>query len=152
MSARPRPRRRTAAAATSPARSRRPGLISSLYSLLSQPAFELRSDRVQMLLRPRLETHHEHRLSVRRADESPPITEENADAVNVDDVVDGREVPSCRIHDGELAVVCTRYANLGSRNESRNIREHFVDSLARIRHDAEQPGCAIHRVVKPVEA
>src|SRR5688500_18628144 len=108
-----RPSRRTAAAAASPKRSRRPGVISNLHSVLLEPSFHFRSNSLKIFLRSGLESHHEHGLCVGGANESPAITEENPDAVHVDHFMRGRKVFLRRFDDAELQVVGACNAKLG---------------------------------------
>src|SRR5512141_687248 len=121
-SANKRPSSRTAAAATSAHASRRRWVMSDLDALLPEPAFHLAADCSEMLCRARFESHHEHGLGVRCANEAPAVAKENAHSVNVDHFVRGSEVRGRLLHDSELHVVRAVDTNLRRGDKSRDVR------------------------------
>src|SRR6185503_18795029 len=73
-------------------------VTSNLHALGAQPAFHLIPDSGEALCRPRFESHHDHRLRVRRANQTPAVPKQNARAVNGDHLVPGGEI-FCRLFD-----------------------------------------------------
>src|SRR6185436_14402665 len=80
-------------------------VTSNLHALGAEPPFHLILDGGQALGRPSFESHHDYRLRVRRANQTPAVAEQNARAVNGDHLVPGGEM-FCRLFDdAELDVI-----------------------------------------------
>src|SRR6478672_7038757 len=124
--------------------------MSNLYPVLAQPAFHLRADFLEMLAGARLEAHHQYRLSIGCANQSPAVAEQYSHAVDVDHLVLRRKI-FCRLRDdAELLVVRTWNSQLGRRDEARNICEHFVNTNSGISDDSQQARGAVECVVESV--
>src|SRR5687767_10841041 len=86
-SAATRPTSSNAATAMADASSHRRSVISEAHALLAEPAFHFPADLREPLLRLRLVPGDDHRLGVRRADQSPAVAEQDAHTVDVDDIM-----------------------------------------------------------------
>src|SRR6185436_21083822 len=83
---------RSTAAAPRTTMSHRRDLISHSNALRAQPPLHLAANRGEPLGRLRLVARDDDGLRVRRADKSPPVAEQDADAVDVDHIVAVAEV------------------------------------------------------------
>src|SRR3954471_2410977 len=149
-----RPPTRTPAAMTTPAKSRLRvvAVTSDLHALGAQPVFHFRLNLVQLLLCPRLEPGYQDRLGVRCADETPPVAEQHAHAVDRDDFVFGCEIFLSLFDDAELLVVRAIDPNLGGRDEAWNVGEELAHALAGVGDDAKQARSAVQGVVESVKS
>src|ERR1700682_4145200 len=107
------------------------GITSNLYAFGAEPTLHLGLNLLQLLLRSRLEPHHEHGLSVRRPDEPPAIPEKDSGSVHGNDLVFGTEVFRGLFDNAELLVVGTIDADLGRGNEPWNVGQQIPNALPR---------------------
>src|SRR5688572_18994059 len=147
-----RPSERTSAAATTAPMTTRRVLTSDGHALLTQPRLHLSLDLGEARFRARLEAGDENGLRVRRADETPPVAEQHANTVDVDDLVPAAEVRHGALDDRELHVVAAIDADLGGADELRNVRKQLLDRAPGIGDDAQQACGAVQRVVVAVVA
>src|SRR6185503_20512687 len=126
-------------------------VTSDLHALGAEPPFHLILDGSQSLSGPRLEPHHDNRLRVRRANQTPAVAEQNSRAVNGDDVIPGREMSYRLFDDAELDVIVTIDANLRRRHEAGYVREKIAHRFAGRGDDVKQAGGSVQSVVEPVK-
>src|SRR5260221_342137 len=105
-----------------------------------------------MLLRLRLEAHHENRLRVGSAYQSPSVAEQHADTVNVDDLVLCREIFRRLGDDGELCFVRAWDTQLWCGDKLRDVSKHLVNADSTIGNDFQQARSAVERVVETIVA
>src|SRR5678815_2036777 len=141
-----------AAAAASAQASRRREVISDFHTLLHEPSLHLGADSVEVFLGAGLEPHHEHRLCVRGANESPPVAIENSYAVHIDHLVLRREILRCLSNNVEFGLIRAWHPNFRRGYESGYIRHHLLDALAGVGNDAEKACSTIHRIVEAIPA
>src|SRR5450759_5681416 len=127
-------------------------ITSNLYALGAKPALHLGLNLLQLLIRSRFEAHHEYRLSVRRADQSPPIAKEDAHAVHRDHLVPGAEVFAGLPDNAELPVVGAIDADLWCGDEARHVGQQVPNGLPGVGNDAKQPRRAVQGVIESVIA
>src|SRR2546423_1277996 len=147
-----RPPTSSTAVMTTPRRRRRRRITSNLNAFRAEPALHLRLNLVELLLRARLETHYQHRSSVRSADQSPTIAEEHANSIDGDDLIPCAEVLFGFVDDTEFLVIGTINPYLGRGYEPRDVCQKLANTLSRIRNDAQEPGRSVKSVVEPVKA
>src|SRR4051812_29785823 len=107
--------------------SHRRGVMSDAHALFAKPALELGPYRVELSFRPGFISRHDHRLRIRRPDQPPPVAEEDAHAVDVDDVVLRPEMLHRLVDEPELLLLVDLDANLGRRHEFRHVRKRLLD-------------------------
>src|SRR5438874_10936331 len=114
-----RPPTRITAAMTTPMRRRLrvDGITSNLDAFGAHPVLHLSLDLLELLPGPRLEPHHQDRLGIRRADQSPSVAVKHAHTINRDDFVFHAEISFRFLHNREFPVVRTIDTNLGRRYE-----------------------------------
>src|SRR5256714_1717710 len=127
------------------------GITSSLHAFRAQPTLHFRLNGVESIFCARLESHHDHGLGVRCADQSPAIAENDASAIDGDDLVAAGEVFGSFLDDTELSVVWAIDANLGSGDEARHVGKELANSLPRRGDDLKQTCCSIQGIVKAVK-
>src|SRR5581483_7459091 len=71
----------------------------------AEPSPHVRLDGGQPIRRARLESQHQNRLGVRRADETPAIAEQHPRAVDIDDIVPRTIVRDGFVDDREFAII-----------------------------------------------
>src|SRR5207248_7021115 len=92
-------------------------------ALRPQPPLHLALNRRQPLRRRRLVSRDENGLRVRGADQTPAIAEQDARAVDIDDVVLRAEMRHCFVDQSELALLRNFDPDLGRRYKVWNICE-----------------------------
>src|SRR5205814_5154380 len=127
------------------------GITSNLHAFRAQPTLHLRLNGVESLFGAGLESHHDYGLGVRCADQSPAIAENDASAVNGDDLVAAGEVFRSLLDDTELPVVRAIDANLGSGDEAGHVGKELANSLPRRGDDLKQTRRSIQGIVKAVK-
>src|SRR5829696_5003938 len=90
------------AAAPNATMSHRRFVMSHSHALLAQPAFHLATNRRETLGGRGLVPGDDHRLRVRRTDQSPAVAEQNTHPVDVDHVVSRAEVFHGALDEAEL--------------------------------------------------
>src|SRR5712671_2174009 len=114
------------------------GVTSNLDAFGAQPALHLRLNLLQLLAGSGFESHHDHRLGVRRADQSPPVAEKDANAVNGQDLILRTKVFLRLFDNPELFVIWTIDADFRRRNETRHIGEQLPNALAGVGDNAKE--------------
>src|SRR5512144_391721 len=117
----------------------------------AEPPLHLTANLREALRGTRFESDDEDGLRVRRADESPAVAEQDAGAIDADDLVVAREVPNGFIDDRELPLVRTVDANLRGRHEPRYVGEQVLDGRPGLGDDSHEPSGGVQGVVVPVE-
>src|SRR5947208_2619206 len=147
-----RPASRTSAATANVPMTARRLVTSDGHALPAEPAFHLGADLGQACLGACLEAGDEDGLRVGGADQSPPVAEQHANSIDVDDVVAAAEVRDRLLHERELDVVAAVDANLRRAHELGHVGEQLVHGPAGIGDDLQQPRRAIECVVEAVVA
>src|SRR5258708_5937582 len=146
-----RPASNRAASVMAQATSHRRSVISQANALRPQPAFHLAANRRQTVRGESLVSSHDDRLCVRRPDQPPAVAEQDADTVDVDDLVPGLEVRNRPLDESELQLFRNLDPDLGGRDVVGHVGERLLDRLLAGCENAQQPSGAIERVVVPIE-